>query len=124
MQLAAVYLVQDPRARLADLKKTKTFRNSRGETRQWTDKSHQLVIPALCGDMLGSHYHSIRVMHHIPTLTCLDSIEYLSGSKVSAPGLRLVSVRFEDLVQDLELEVGGNITFSRYFILQHKSVSR
>ena len=53
MQLSAVYLVQDPRARLADLKKTKTFRKSSGETRQWTDKSHQLVIPGLCGDMLG-----------------------------------------------------------------------
>ena len=51
------------------------------------------------------------VMHHNLTLTCLDSIEYLSGSKVSAPGLRLVSVRFEDLVQDLELEVGEILRF-------------
>ena len=53
MQLVAVYLVQDPRARLAELKKTRSFRNSRGEMRVWTDKSHQLVIPSLCGDMLG-----------------------------------------------------------------------
>ncbi len=56
-------------------------------------------------------------MHHNPTLACLDSIEYLSGSKDSAPGLRLVSVRFEDLVQDLELEVGENITFFSIFYI-------
>ena len=53
MQLVAAYLLQDPRARLAELKKTKTLRNSRGETKQWSDKSHQLAIPGLCGDMLG-----------------------------------------------------------------------
>ena len=53
MQLVAAYLLQDPRARLAELKKTKTLRNSRGEMRPWTDKSHQLAIPGLCGDMLG-----------------------------------------------------------------------
>ena len=64
------------------------------------------------------------MMHHEVTLACLDSIEYLSGSRGSAPGLRLVSVRAEDVLQDLELEVRENITFFRYFILQHKSVSR
>ena len=42
MKLVAVYLVQDPRARLADLKKSKTFRNSRGELREWNDKSYGL----------------------------------------------------------------------------------
>ena len=64
------------------------------------------------------------MMHHEVTLACLDSIEYLSGSRGSAPGLRLGSVRAEGVLQDLELEVRENITFFRYFILQHKSVSR
>ena len=35
-----------------------------------------------------------------------DSVEYLSGSKhYAAPDMRLVSLRYEDLVQDLEIEV-------------------
>ena len=53
MSLVGVYLVQDPRARLAGLKRSKTYRNSRGEVRPWTDKTYQVVIPAICGDMLG-----------------------------------------------------------------------
>ena len=33
-------------------------------------------------------------------------MEYLSGSKhYAAPDMRLVSLRYEDLVQDLEIEV-------------------
>ena len=55
MSLVGVYLVQDPRARLAGLKRSKTYRNSRGEVRPWTDKTYQVVIPAICGDMLGKH---------------------------------------------------------------------
>ena len=57
------------------------------------------------------------MMHHEITLACLDSIEYLSGSRGSAPGLRLVSVRAEDVVQDLELEVGENIIFFSIFYI-------
>ena len=55
MSLVGVYLVQDPRARLAGLKRSKTYRNSRGEVRPWTDKTYQVVIPAICGDMLGKY---------------------------------------------------------------------
>ena len=55
MSLVGVYLVQDPRARLAGLKRSKTYRNGRGEVRPWTDKTYQVVIPAICGDMLGKH---------------------------------------------------------------------
>ena len=65
MKLVAVYLVQDPRARLADLKKSKTFRNSRGELREWNDKSYQLVLPSLCGDMIGSQtndHNAIQIL--------------------------------------------------------------
>ena len=64
MQLVAAYLLQDPRARLADLKKTKTWRNGRGETKQWTDKSHQLAIPGLCGDMLGGPQYLVMPHNH------------------------------------------------------------
>ena len=51
------------------------------------------------------------MMHHEITLACLDSIEYLSGSRGSAPSLRLVSVRAEDVLQDLELEVREILPF-------------
>ena len=36
----------------------------------------------------------------------LDSVEHITGSaRYSAPGMNIISVRAEDLVEDLELEV-------------------
>ena len=67
MKLVAVYLVQDPRARLADLKKSKTFRNSRGELREWNDKSYQLVLPSL--GLVSATWH----VNRIGQLLCLAS---------------------------------------------------
>ena len=79
MSLVGVYLVQDPRARLAGLKRSKTYRNSRGEVRPWTDKTYQVVIPAICGDMLGKHeknmfIFAIYIYKYTPTLERLKAM--------------------------------------------------
>ena len=52
----------------------------------------------------------------------IDSVEHITGSaRVSAPGLDIISVRSEDLLEDLELEVRmmlnlGQFCFSNYQI--------
>ena len=47
-----------------------------------------------------------------------DSVEHITGSaRYSAPGMDIISVRSEDLLEDLELEVMANLEqfgFSNY----------
>ena len=57
-----------------------------------------------------------------------EAVEYLSGSKhftLPEQNIKLVSVRYEDLVQDLELEVQNICTYtSRTFHCFHYLVDK
>ena len=68
--MSVVYLLQDPRARLADMKASKIFRNKSGALKPFAKKSYQLVIPTLCTEML-------------------EAVEYLSGhARITAGGVK------------------------------------
>ena len=53
LKMSAIYLLQDPRARLADMKSTTSYRTKQGETKPWSANTHQVVLPSLCSEMLG-----------------------------------------------------------------------
>ena len=57
------------------------------------------------------------------SLNVIDSVEHITGSaRYSAPGLDIISVRSEDLVEDLELEV-MRIMMSNTFVSLYVSLS-
>ena len=62
-KIVAIYLLQDPRGRLSDMKKTNHYRSKQGDLKQWTSKTYQAVLPSLCTEMLGmsqSFYFQMR----------------------------------------------------------------
>ena len=52
-KISALYLLSDPRSRLADMKRTGSFRTKQGEVKPWTANTHQLLLPSLCNEVLG-----------------------------------------------------------------------
>ena len=59
----ALYLLSDPRSRLADLKRTGSYRTKAGEVKAWTANTHQLVLPPLCSEMLGELSSPVTPTH-------------------------------------------------------------
>ena len=86
-KMSIVYLLQDPRARLADMKASTRFRNKAGVLKTFTKKSYQVVIPNLCAELL-------------------QAVEYLAGNARIAAGMRIHSLRHEDVLLDMDQEVG------------------
>jgi hypothetical protein len=84
--MSIVYLLQDPRARLADMKASMRFRNKAGVLKTFTKKSYQLVIPTLCSELL-------------------EAVEYLAGHGRITAGIRAHSLRHEDVLLDMDQEV-------------------
>jgi len=85
-KMSIVYLLQDPRARLADMKASARFRNKAGALKTFNKKSYQTVIPNLCSELS-------------------ETVEYLSGHARIAAGMKTHSLRHEDVLLDLDQEV-------------------
>ena len=84
--MSIVYLLQDPRTRLADMKAANKYRGKTGVAKKFRPNSHQRIIPQMCGEML-------------------DTVDYLTGHAKIAPGIRVHSLRHEDLLLDMDQEV-------------------
>ena len=84
--MSIVYLLQDPRTRLADMKAANKYRGKTGVAKKFRPNSHQQIIPQMCGEML-------------------ETVDYLTGHAKIAPGIRVHSLRHEDLLLDMDQEV-------------------
>ena len=69
-------------------------------------------------DIDGGLRKNRRFFRRFITINISDSVEHITGSaRYSAPGMDIISVRSEDLLEDLELEVMANLEqfgFSNY----------
>ena len=102
-----VYLLQDPRTRLADMKAANKYHGKTGGAKNFRPNSHQQIIPQMCGEML-------------------ETVDYLTGHAKIAPGIMVHSLRHEDLLLDMDQEVKviDNELFANHLLIQVRQIMR
>lgn len=79
LKMSAIYLLQDPRARLADMKSTNSYRTKQGETKPWSANTHQVVLPSLCSEMLGMFLQTESIKYY----RINPEVQYSLGTKLA-----------------------------------------
>ncbi|XP_023321723.1 uncharacterized protein LOC111696364 [Eurytemora carolleeae] len=89
-RLKSIYLIQDPRARLAGYKRLKKFVDNSGVVRQYTKRSYKVAVDQICSHLAEDLEHTAD----------------FESPRIIAT-LQAYLVKEEDLFSDLEQEMRG-----------------